>query len=95
MFRVCPSVYPDLRPFICPTVHSRLTVLAQPSHPALCWAHPPPLEDPLFFKEERPPGQSQIGSQGGCSTEQIFGKGGYTLPSELSGMGLPLTHFGL
>lgn len=42
-----------------------LTVLAQPSHPALCWAHPPPLGDPLFFKEGRHPGQKQVASQVG------------------------------
>lgn len=51
-----------------------LSVLAHPSYPALCWAHPLPLEEPLFFKEGRPLGRTKEMLRWGCTTEQFFGK---------------------
>lgn len=65
MLCVCPSVYPDLRPFICPTVHSHTDCPGSALTP--CSLLGPPLTSwgsPLLQRGETP-GQNQVASQVG------------------------------
>ena len=96
MLRVCPSVYSDLHPFICPTVHPHTDCPGSPLTPCSLLGPPPTSWGGPVLQWGETPGKNQIGAQVGLHHRVVLRKeSGHVLPSQLSRVGLPLTHFGL